>query len=324
MISIIICSVNPVSLADIKKNIEETIGVPYEIVVIDNSANRYGICRAYNEGGSRARFPLLCFMHEDIAFETAGWGEIVRRHLSNPRTGLLGVAGSDAKSLVPSCWTFSSIVSSEINLVQHYRFSRLPPLRIRVTGETQAGPLKKVVAVDGLWLCTKREVFDRFKFDEATFTGFHGYDIDFSLQVSTRYDVCVAFDIVVHHFSEGKRDRQWLNSAVAVSRKWKKRLPASVYDLSHQEYRVHHWQTLHGFLDHLFRLKYGTASILRHYFAYSFTRFFTVRRFISMGKYVLANLLKRIRFVATLGRGLKNMFYTARANRSGHSDLKGA
>jgi Glycosyltransferase like family len=312
MISIIICSVDPVSLANIKKNIEQTVGVPYEIIVIGNSANRYGICQAYNEGGAQARFPLLCFMHEDIAFETAGWGEIVRRHLSDSRTGLLGVAGSDAKSLVPSGWTFS-IVSREINMVQHYRFSGAPPLRIRETGQTQAGPLKKVVVVDGFWLCTKREVFDRFKFDETTFTGFHGYDIDFSLQVNTQYDVCVAFDVVIHHFSEGKRDRQWLNSAVAISRKWKKRLPVSVYDLSHEQYRVHHWETLGGFLGDLFRLKYGPASILRYYFAYSFTRFFTVRRFISTGKYVLANLLKRIRFVATSVRAIKNMFHATSA-----------
>lgn len=29
---------------------------------------------AYEEGGMRSSFPIICFMHEDILYEAKGWG----------------------------------------------------------------------------------------------------------------------------------------------------------------------------------------------------------------------------------------------------------
>jgi len=289
MISIIICSVNPELLASIKKNIGETIGIPHEIVDIDNSKNQYGICKIYNEGGAKAKFPILCFMHEDILFETKNWGQLICAHLADSCTGLLGIAGGDAKSLVPSSWSIP-IVSNEINLVQHYKFGKEIHTKITVTNPYTQGIAKKVIALDGVLLCTKKEVFAEFKFDEATFGGFHGYDIDYSLQVNTKYDVYVIFDVIIHHFSEGNPDKKWIDSAILVSKKWKNKLPVSIYNLSMPEYNLHHWHSLQVFLQHLFRLNYGYITIIKFYLTYSFTRFFTIRRFLSMGKYVFANM----------------------------------
>jgi Glycosyltransferase like family len=289
MISVIICSVNPVLLASVKKNIAETIGVPYELISIDNSLNQYGICKAYNEGGSKARFPVLCFMHEDVAFETMNWGTKVCEHLAGADAGLLGVAGGDSKALVPSSWSVP-VISNEINLVQHYKSGQAPAKRIIETGELVKGSKQKVIAADGVWLCTKKSVFDQFKFDETNFPGFHGYDIDYSLQVGTTYSVYVVFDILIHHFSEGSPDRKWVESAVQVSKKWKKRLPVSVYNLNSSQYSFHHWHSLRVYLQHLFRLQYSYSAILMSLFTYSFTRFFSIRRFLSMSKYVLISM----------------------------------
>jgi hypothetical protein len=105
MISIIICSIDPCRLDQLNRNIEQTIGVPYELIPIDNSSNRYGLCQAYNLGAARAAYPILCFMHEDIAFETADWGLSVIRHLEDPSVGLIGVAGGDGRALVPCSWS---------------------------------------------------------------------------------------------------------------------------------------------------------------------------------------------------------------------------
>lgn len=279
-------------LANVKKNIAETIGVPYEIIPIDNSKNTYGICKAYNEGGAKARFPILCFMHEDVSFETMNWGEKARAHLSDESTGLLGIAGGDSKALVPSSWSVPA-VSNEINLVQHYKSKKLPPEHIVITNNQTEGNLKRVVAVDGVWLCTRKEVFERFTFDDKTFTGFHGYDIDYSLQVSTAYKVCVVFDIVIHHYSEGTPDARWMDSAIKVSKKWKSYLPVSVYNLSEAQYNLHHWNSLQVFIQHLFRLKYNYFVIVRSLLFYSFSRYFSFRRFLSMSKYVLISMYKK-------------------------------
>ena len=41
-------------------------------------------------------------------------------------------------------------------------------------------------ALDGMFFAARRDVLARCAFDEATFDGFHGYDIDFSFRAYPR------------------------------------------------------------------------------------------------------------------------------------------
>ena len=86
MISIIICSRNKDIPSELKQNIADTIGVDYELVVIDNSRNQYSIFSAYNEGVKRAKGDMLCFMHEDVVFKNCNWGERVIKHFQNNKS----------------------------------------------------------------------------------------------------------------------------------------------------------------------------------------------------------------------------------------------
>lgn len=75
MISIIICSKYSKINCELEQNIENTIGnMPFEIITINNSQNSYSIYQAYNKGIKEAKYPYLCFMHEDILFHTVNWG----------------------------------------------------------------------------------------------------------------------------------------------------------------------------------------------------------------------------------------------------------
>ena len=293
MISIIICSVDKQLLDKLVLNIRETIGVEFEIISTDNSIDKLGICKIYNESAVNAKFPILCFMHEDISIDTKNWGGLVVNYLADKQTGMLGVAGGDTKSSVPSPWAVSAI-SNEINIVQHDKFNKKPARHIVISNPEKTGTLKQVVTLDGVWLCTKKEVFDQFRFDERTYTGFHGYDIDFSLQVNSKYKLYVVFEILINHYSEGTPDMRWLESTILVSKKWKRDLPVSVYPLSKSQYIQHHWRSLRLFLLHLFRLKFGYVEILKFYFAYSFTSYFSFRKFLSTGKYVLVNIFRQL------------------------------
>jgi Glycosyltransferase like family len=292
MISIIICSANKFLLSQVKLNIEETIGVPYEIIAIDNSADKDGICSVYNRGGSKAVFPLLCFVHEDILFETKNWGLLIEQHFTNKDVGLLGFAGGDTKSIVPSSWS-SSFRSNEISIIQHYKSVNAFSKRTISAEKSKPDVQKNVVALDGVFLCTRKEIFNRYQFDDVNFKGFHGYDIDYSLQILKNYSVVVVFNILVHHYSEGRPDKKWVNSAIVLSKKWKEFLPVSVYPLTDDEFNIQHWKTLQIFISHLFRLNFRFDQVIFYYLKYSFTRFFTLRRFLSMGKYVLLSLFKK-------------------------------
>lgn len=291
MVSIIICSINPVYLDALTKNIDQTIGLPYQIIAIDNTINKFGICKVYNDGAKQAIYDTLCFVHEDVAFATQNWGQIILNHLQNEKVGLIGLAGGDAKSCVPSSWSIP-IVSNQINIFQHFKDKTKPAQHIVETNVPNT--LKQqVAALDGVFLCTRKDVFGKFKFDEHTFRGFHGYDIDYSLQVNTQYQVFVIFDLVLHHFSEGTPDSKWVNSAIALSNKWKKQLPICIYNLTKAEENLYHWRSLQVFLQKLFELNYPLPIIAKNYLKYSFTKYFRFRRFFSMGKYVFVSWIRK-------------------------------
>ena len=74
MISVLICSIDTELLNNVRTNIAETIGVPFEILYLDNRNEKKGICQVYNELAERARFPYLCFLHEDVILNANDWG----------------------------------------------------------------------------------------------------------------------------------------------------------------------------------------------------------------------------------------------------------
>jgi hypothetical protein len=58
MLSLIICSRYSVISNDLKKNIKLTIGVKFELIVINNSNNEFSIFSAYNEGVKKSLLPI--------------------------------------------------------------------------------------------------------------------------------------------------------------------------------------------------------------------------------------------------------------------------
>lgn len=279
MLSVIICSANPSLLASAKANIAATAGVPHEFIVIDNRNGQHGICSAYNAGGRQAQYPLLCFVHEDVRFETNNWGQIVCSLLSDPHNGVIGVAGGDTISSVPSTWSVPAY-SNEVNIIQHYKHTLAPEEHIKVTNQALPGAYKRVVALDGVFLCTRKEIFQAFEFDEKTFPAFHGYDVDFSFRVGRHYQLVVTFDILIRHYSEGKPDRTWLKSIYDFRNKWKDHLPASIHKLNRSHLSLHHWNSLQVLLKHLQRLNYSKPFVYYTLLKYGLTRHFNFRRFL--------------------------------------------
>ena len=83
MVSVIICSINKTLARQVEQNIQETIGVPWELILTDNTELKKGITWVYNEAASRARFEILCFEHEDVLFGTANWGALIQQYFKN-------------------------------------------------------------------------------------------------------------------------------------------------------------------------------------------------------------------------------------------------
>ncbi|MBE9598802.1 glycosyltransferase [Pedobacter sp. MC2016-24] len=235
MISIIICSASRELLASAINNIENTIGVPFEILSYENPKGEFGICNIYNKGAKAAKFDILCFMHEDLDIKTFDWGKIVLQSFSeNNNLGIMGVVGCSYKSMAPSGWEARSLESKLLfyNYIQHYKFTNTPSAHFIENPDN--AQISKVVSVDGMWFCTKKTIFTEFSFDEKLFSGFHCYDLDFCFQVRQKYDVAVTFQILIEHFSEGNFKKDWWMDTLRLHWKWRTELPMSVDKLSNR------------------------------------------------------------------------------------------
>ena len=235
MISIIICSRDEQKLREVSTSVAYTIGVDHEIIAIDNSQGTYSIFQAYNLGIERSKYEVLCFMHEDIILKTQDWGRIVEAlFASNSALGLVGVAGCSYKTQMPSHWSFPNSLRKAIyvNIIQHYQSSGQVVHHVNNPGASSLG---QVVAVDGVWFCAPRHVFEKVRFDDQTYRHFHCYDVDFSLSVYQHYQVAVTFEVLIEHLSEGSFNTIWLDETVKLHQKWQAVLPLNPAGLSLRE-----------------------------------------------------------------------------------------
>ena len=169
MISVIICSVNPIQLQNISKNIAETIGLPYELIEIDNTNSKKGICNVYNDAAAKAKYNYLCFVHDDVKFHTMSWGGILSDLLNKEDIGLVGVSGTTYKSVIPSSWTACKKDFYRINTIQHSD-ENINPLKYQINPDLIS--YSEVAIVDGVFLATRKEVISEFSFDEISLKGF--------------------------------------------------------------------------------------------------------------------------------------------------------
>lgn len=233
MISIIICNRGEKIISDLENNIKSTIGdIEYEIICINNEKGQYNIFQAYNIGVEKAKFPYLCFLHDDVRFHTLNWGGNVINHFSDKDVGMIGVAGPTFLSKNPGIWWG---INSESNPTYSTRQKNIDTNRQNPKEQhtTNNNPFKEkvseVVALDGLFFCIRKDLFDSIKFDEE-YGGFHFYDIDISLQVfNLKYKLVCVYDILIEHISVSNLSAEWIKSSRLFYNKWRGMLPVHSY-----------------------------------------------------------------------------------------------
>ncbi len=223
MFSIIICSINKSYLDALKINIGETIGLPYELLIWDNLVSPKPIAEVYNILGKQARYPYLCFMHEDIRFQTRNWSaKLLSVFETDPEIGMVGVAGSKYKSKTPSGWS-TGIRAYDCSHIFHRDKNGDT---IHLYSNPKESLLEPVVNVDGVFICIRSEVWQTVHFNEQLLKGFHLYDIDFSFQVSAKYTAVVLFSIDIMHFTEGGNfGNEWVEYTLRWHRRYAEGLP---------------------------------------------------------------------------------------------------
>lgn len=224
MISIIVCSINADKYNCLVNNINSTISYPHEFVIIDNSIQQWGICKAYNWGARKAKGEYLCFIHEDILIETNDWGQILTTFIqSTSNCGVVGFAGGayvarNHISWFVDCRRENYIFPSEDGTSWERRR----------TGYEQK-KFGSVITLDGLFLFMRKSVWQETEFDEKNFDGFHFYDMDISTAIWLKgYQNFVCYSIDIRHFSRGDYSGDYLKYSSLFREKYSASLPLCI------------------------------------------------------------------------------------------------
>lgn len=220
MISCIICSRTSDISKDLRQNIDSTIGLEHEIIVIDNSHNNYSIFSAYNEGVRRSNGDILCFMHDDIEYLSSDWGKIINSCFLDDSIGIVGFAGSHMLSDSPMYWV-------EMPFYSEYNQTN------GILSDKWLFPDKNlvdIVACDGFCFFVRRSLFEKISFDDDTYKGFHLYDMDICMQaLDAGFRVCACRDILINHnFSGVNNQSSFYQAQMTFYNKWKYNLPIYV------------------------------------------------------------------------------------------------
>lgn len=255
MLSIIICSISLERLQAVKRNIQKTIGVEYEVIAIDNREKKWPIAKAYNYGAQKANYPYLFFVHEDIMFHTMNWGGFIEHKLAEPDCGVIGFAGGKIMLRGYSGWNqFYAWVCC------HLYQDDNGLARFDVFNTYLEHPFEEVVTLDGLGMFVRKDIWAKYQFDEKLLTGFHCYDIDFSLQIAAakcyRNYVCCSNQVLIQHFSQGSYNTQWFADTIRLfNNKWNKILPIMVdgWNMSEKDKKKHEEKISYEFMKKIFK-----------------------------------------------------------------------
>ena len=219
MLSLIICSRTPRLSSELEKNIAETIGCEYELVIIDNSKNSYSIFSAYNEGVKRAQGSVLCFMHDDILYKTKDWGIIVEHILKDESIGIVGVIGSYVMTKDYGYWDMMDPF-----VTGYVPCGDLPENNSNLCFDEKSS--NEVAIVDGMWFCMPKKIFSKVSFDVTTYHGYHFYDMDICMQsLMAGYKNVVIRDCIIQHNCHPNMDIHFAENMNVFFNKWNSKLP---------------------------------------------------------------------------------------------------
>jgi GT2 family glycosyltransferase len=226
MISIIICSINP----DRFRRVCETYsiifaGVECEVIGVHDAR---GLAEGYNRAIAAAKGELLVFSHDDVGVVNPDFGQRLLGHMNH--ADLVGIAGA---TRVPGGAWASAAPPYIFGQIAHW--SEQEKLFYAGVWGVPSRRVDGIKVMDGVFLAVRRPVVEKIGFDEKTFDGFHGYDMDFTFSAyQAGFRLAVGCDLCILHGSTGTWDKRWEHYETAFCLKHRGHLDA----MSKRTYRA--------------------------------------------------------------------------------------
>ena len=201
------------------EHISKSSGLSKHIEVIEIVNNGEALTKAYNRGLNLAKNDIVVFMHDDVTFDTTGWGRKLIKHFDeNPEYGILGLAGTTDIALSGKWWEDRSKM---VGIVNHEHNGKKWESKY---SKSWGNELTEVLIVDGLFFAVhKNRIKERF---DENIEGFHFYEIDFTFANHLKgVKIGVMYNIRVTHKSIGITNDQWETNRLQFVKKFNDELP---------------------------------------------------------------------------------------------------
>ncbi len=174
-----------------------------------------------DEFSERDELEALVLVHQDAEIIDADFCQIVRRALADPHVGVVGCVGAVGVRSI-AWWEASVTLASFVNRYQEHGGGDLASFSWEWTEAPAYARTGEVETLDGFVLVLSPWVVRNLRFDESL-GQFHGYDLDFCLQVraSGRTVITADFRAVHHRQLEMVPDpEEWIEAHIRVAEKW--------------------------------------------------------------------------------------------------------
>jgi hypothetical protein len=174
-----------------------------------------------NEFAGREGLEALVLVHQDAEIVDRDFCAIVRRALAETKVGLVGCVGAIGVRSI-AWWEASVTCASFINRYDEHGGGDLPSFSWAWSDAPAYARVGEVETLDGFVLALSPWVVDNIRFDESL-GQFHGYDLDFCLQVRDAGMRVMTADFRAVHYRQLEMvpdPDQWIEAHVKVADKW--------------------------------------------------------------------------------------------------------
>jgi len=200
--------------------IEKSCGLKGVEVIPFENPGTHSLTEAYNIILEQSTNDIVVLCHDDIRVKTKKWGQKIIDHFNNSDYGIIGVAGTYNYSNTGRWWEERTSMVGSVN-------HKHPQTNKEYTSKYSASvgdDIIPVVSLDGVFMVVNKPRL-KYNFDE-TVTGFHFYDVDFTLgnHISGVKVGCIT-NVRILHYSIGMTNQEWENNRIKFVEKWGDNLP---------------------------------------------------------------------------------------------------